>query len=298
MRLVPSPRSRVVLAAVALLLSAAAPAVHAARKDAPVRANPRAYRAVVGAARALARPIQALSPHVEVIGGEHIRGLNGPAVLASSHIANVDPVVLALATRRVIHYMGKIEVFRAPVLGGFARAMGSFPVDRAHPDLPAINRASAQSLTGRDLLGIFPEGTTAALDLPGAAAAQAKLTPASTPQQRRHARASVLFGGTTKPGAAYQAVVNDVPIVPVVILGTRKLESAPKRLIARLRGQRAGEAPPKKLGLKVIYGAPITPSQDARQPQSARVRALQREVEDAQRQLAAPYLRDGQREIW
>ena len=286
-------RQILVAATVALLLLASA-AAHAA-----VKANPPAYRAVVGAIRFLGKPIKALFPRIEVIGKEHLDAVEGSALLASTHIANADSIALALATRgRAIHYMGKREVFDTPVLGGFARAMGSWPVDRAHPDREAINRASAESLTGRDVLGIFPEGTTSSLDPAGAAEAQARLGSNPSAKDLRHARVSVLFGGPTKPGAAYQAVVNDVPVVPVVILGTRKLETAPKRLIARLRGQKPAEAPPKRLGIKVIYGAPIAPDQDRSVPESDRVHALQSQIEDAQRTLAAPFLRAGQRQIW
>jgi len=53
--------------------------------------------------------------------------------------------------------MAKDELFRAPLVGPFLRAIGTFPVKRGTADRAALRRA-LQTLEAGEVLGMFPEG--------------------------------------------------------------------------------------------------------------------------------------------
>ncbi len=116
---------------------------------------------------------------------------SGPVVLCSNHISWWDPVLVAGATRRPIHFMGKIELFRYPVLGWILNHIHAFPVARGKPDLSAI-RDSIAVLKDGEVLGIFPEGT------------------------RQRGKEAL---GEMHPGAALVALRTGSPVVPVAIRG-------------------------------------------------------------------------------
>jgi 1-acyl-sn-glycerol-3-phosphate acyltransferase len=86
----------------------------------------------------------------------------GPVILASNHVSNLDGVVLGswLVPRipRRIHMLGKKEMFDWPVVGYVARNGGVHPVDRGGADVEAFRMAQRILEEGHVLL-IFPEGT-------------------------------------------------------------------------------------------------------------------------------------------
>jgi len=96
----------------------------------------------------------------EVTGAERIPA-SGGAILASNHASIVDPFILAVATKREIHYMAKAELFGNPLLGAVFRSLNAFPVERGGGDRTAISEA-ARLLERGELLGIFPQGTSKA----------------------------------------------------------------------------------------------------------------------------------------
>jgi 1-acyl-sn-glycerol-3-phosphate acyltransferase len=53
--------------------------------------------------------------------------------------------------------MGKIELFRTPVVRAIILALGGFPVDRGNTDMTAV-RTSLSILKEGGVLGIFPQG--------------------------------------------------------------------------------------------------------------------------------------------
>ena len=58
----------------------------------------------------------------------------GPAIIVGNHRSYFDPIAIGylLARRgRPVRFLGKKEVFDAPVVGDFARAMGGIRVDGA-----------------------------------------------------------------------------------------------------------------------------------------------------------------------
>jgi 1-acyl-sn-glycerol-3-phosphate acyltransferase len=82
----------------------------------------------------------------------------GKCIICANHISMLDPVMLAISTKRKICYMGKKELFENKFLGYIFSKLGAFPVDRAGVSLSAI-KASLSVLNRDEVLGIFPEGT-------------------------------------------------------------------------------------------------------------------------------------------
>lgn len=122
--------------------------------DAPPPPTP-FYRFV----RMIVRGLVWLCGGVRIEGGENIPA-SGPVILAPNHRANVDPPYLSLITRRQMHFMGKEELFRVPVLSAIIRGVGTFPVKRGAADRAALRRAIDLLKEGR-VVTIFPEGTRA-----------------------------------------------------------------------------------------------------------------------------------------
>lgn len=150
---------------------------------------------------------------MEVTGREH-EPPEGAFLAVSNHWSAFDPPVLGAALRRKVHFMAKQELFEIPILRGWMRCIGTFPVRRGEPDRQAI-RAALQVLQRGGVVGMFPEGT-------------------------RNPRGYLL---PAEPGAAFLALKAQVPILPVGILGT--LEVLPKGArVPRLRKIRVRIGPP------------------------------------------------------
>jgi 1-acyl-sn-glycerol-3-phosphate acyltransferase len=128
---------------------------------------------------------------IKAYGSEHIPR-SGPVVLASNHIAGIDPILLAAIAPRPIRYMAKAELFGYnPALATFLLHGGVFSVRRGEGDLQAVRLARAVLRQG-NALGMFVEGT-------------------------RQADEQI---GEVKHGTAMIAVAEQAPIVPVVIQGS------------------------------------------------------------------------------
>ena len=127
----------------------------------------------------------------EVVGKEHMP-LEEPVILASNHLNNVDPPMIALAIRpRYPMYMAKQEMVSWPILGPAFRAFGAFPVQRGKADLSAL-RAASEVVHSGALLVMFPEGTRSRT------------------------------GGLTRghPGTGLIALRTGAPVLPVAVTGS------------------------------------------------------------------------------
>jgi 1-acyl-sn-glycerol-3-phosphate acyltransferase len=86
----------------------------------------------------------------------------GPLIIASNHLSNADPPLIASwltpALGRAVHWMAKQEALEWPVAGAFLKANGCFGIRRDAPDSEAFRLAKRVLDEGR-VLGTFPEGT-------------------------------------------------------------------------------------------------------------------------------------------
>ena len=103
-----------------------------------------------------------LMPYVrfEVAGTEHLPA-DGPALLCSNHRSYFDPLAVgytAARRGRPIRFLGKKEVFDAPIVGDIARAMGGIRVERGSgSDEPLLE--AADCLRAGEIVAILPQGT-------------------------------------------------------------------------------------------------------------------------------------------
>ena len=81
-----------------------------------------------------------------------------PFILCANHTSLLDAIVIVIAMKNQIRYMGKKEIFKIPLLNLFIKAMGAFPVDRKKGDVAAIKK-TLEILKGGECVGIFPQGT-------------------------------------------------------------------------------------------------------------------------------------------
>ena len=101
----------------------------------------------------------------------------------------------------VVEPFAKIELYEMPLVGKFLQAYGVIWVHRGQPDRNAL-RAVRDALRERRMVGIAPEA--------------------------RESLTGALEEGTD--GAAYIALTNDVPILPITFTGTEN-----KRIIKNLK---------------------------------------------------------------
>ena len=142
-----------------------------------------------------------------------IEGLNnvperGGAILASNHLAVVDSFLLPLLVPRRITFLAKSEYFTQPGLIGrlkkiFFSGVGQVPVDRsAGSGATAAMNTAIRLLQEEKLLGIYPEGTR-------------------SPDGR-------LYKGKT--GVARMTLEAGVPVVPVAMIGTDRVNPIGSRM--------------------------------------------------------------------
>jgi 1-acyl-sn-glycerol-3-phosphate acyltransferase len=90
-------------------------------------------------------------------GTEHIPQTGG-VIIASNHVAYVDPPFVGAACPRELFYLAKVELFSNALFGWLIRKYNAIPIVRGAFDRRAINRAVELLKEGKALL-LFPEGT-------------------------------------------------------------------------------------------------------------------------------------------
>ena len=96
----------------------------------------------------------------DIAGVEHVP-TRGPVLLASNHRSYFDVAALALVARaigRPVRFLGKKEIFDAPVVGMIARAIGGIPVDRGSGSGQPL-RAAEAALKAGEVVIVLPQGT-------------------------------------------------------------------------------------------------------------------------------------------
>ena len=156
--------------------------------------------------RPFAHPL--LSPVSVIAEGVPLIPRDGPVIIAANHRSYLDPVILAfVASRRgrKLRYLGKKEVFDAPVLGQAAKLLGQIRVDRGSGDTVALDQA-IEALRRGEAIGIFPQGTI----------------------PRGEAFFDPVLKG--KSGVARLALATDTPVVPVAMWDNEKIWPRSSRL--------------------------------------------------------------------
>ena len=125
----------------------------------------------------------------------------GPAILVANHRSYFDVTAMAMLVARSgrsVRFLGKKEVFDAPVIGQIAKAMGGIRVDRGTGSDEPL-KAAAEALAGGQLVAIMPEGT-----IP---------------------RGPAFFEPELKGrwGAARLAALSKAPVIPVGLWGTERV---------------------------------------------------------------------------
>lgn len=109
-------------------------------------------------------PLLALLGRPKIEGLEHVPH-DGPAILASNHLAVADSFYLPLVVRRRITFLAKAEYFTGTGLKGrltrwFYTVAGQVPIDRTDADSAQSALDTAERLLNEGkLLGLYPEGT-------------------------------------------------------------------------------------------------------------------------------------------
>jgi 1-acyl-sn-glycerol-3-phosphate acyltransferase len=135
---------------------------------------------------------------IEIVG----RVPPGPCVVAANHESLLDPPLLALVTRRPLHFLAKVELWRYPPGALLMDALGGIPIRRDRRDLLSVGRAE-ELLRDGESVAIFPQGT--------------------------------VQGGAWTRGAARLALATGAPLVPVRIVGTKQALSKGRFAFPKIR---------------------------------------------------------------
>jgi 1-acyl-sn-glycerol-3-phosphate acyltransferase len=170
----------------------------------------------------------------------------GGVLLASNHLSFIDSFAIPIAAPRKVSFLAKKEYFtgtgiRGRFIRGFMEAGDAIPVDRENSRGAQDSLDLAlQVLRDGKAFGIYPEGT--------------------------RSRDGRLYRGRT--GVAFLSLTADVPVVPVGLIGTDKVQPVGER------GLRLAE-------VTIAFGAPILPSAYAGLPAGRARRQLTDDVMDS-----------------
>nr|WHW29332.1 putative HAD-IB family hydrolase [uncultured bacterium] len=142
------------------------------------------------------------------ITGLHNIPAEGGAIVCANHRSYFDPTVMSLILAKAgrnARFLGKKEVFDAPIIGQMAVAAGGIRVERASGSSEPLERA-AVALRAGEVVGLMPEGT-----IP---------------------RGPAFFNPELKGrwGAAKLAAMSGADVIPVGIWGTEKVWPRSARL--------------------------------------------------------------------
>jgi 1-acyl-sn-glycerol-3-phosphate acyltransferase len=166
-------------------------------------------------------------PVAKVVWRPSVTGLEnvprtGAVILASNHLSFADSLVIPIVAPRKVHFLAKSDYFRGGGVKGtlqkaWFEGMGMLPVDRDDPRAAIASLDTALGVLAKGgAFGLYPEGT--------------------------RSRDGRLYRGRT--GVAHLALTAGVPVVPVGITGTEKLQPVGSRF-------------PKVVPISVRFGEPI-----------------------------------------
>ncbi|WP_243063667.1 1-acyl-sn-glycerol-3-phosphate acyltransferase [Humibacter sp. RRB41] len=164
-------------------------------------------------ARAMYRP--------RVLGRQNVPK-SGAVILASNHLSFIDSVVIPVVAPRPVQFLAKSHYFEGHGISGWVKrvfftAIGAVGVKRgAGRDSQDALELSRDILEAGNAFALYPEGT--------------------------RSRDGRLYRGRT--GVAWLALTTGVPVVPVGLIGTERLQPVGKNL-------------PKFARVTVAFGTPI-----------------------------------------
>ena len=168
-----------------------------------------------------------IGPLLRVLFRPWIRGVDnvpasGAAILASNHLSFSDSIFLPLMLRRPVTFLAKSEYFTGKGFKGalsrwFFTSTGQSPIDRSGGKASEASlNTGLKVLAGDSLLGIYPEGTR-------------------SPDGR-------LYRGRT--GIARMVLEAKVPVIPVAMIDTEKVQAIGQKL-------------PRILRVGIVVGKPL-----------------------------------------
>ncbi len=168
-----------------------------------------------------------VAPGAKLVWRPSVSGLEnipatGGVILASNHLSFADSVVIPVIVPRKVVFLAKSDYFTGSgVKGALSRAwfegLGMLPVDRDDSKAALASLDTALEVLRRgEAFGIYPEGT--------------------------RSRDGRLYRGRT--GVAHLALTAGVPVVPVGLRGTEKLQPVGANL-------------PRVVPVSVTFGEPI-----------------------------------------
>jgi 1-acyl-sn-glycerol-3-phosphate acyltransferase len=95
------------------------------------------------------------------IGAENIPK-TGAVIVANNHLSYFDVLNFAhflFSNGRAPRFLGKVEVFKVPIIGRILLAAGQVPVERETPNAGKAVDHAKRLLEAGHLLGVYPEGT-------------------------------------------------------------------------------------------------------------------------------------------
>jgi 1-acyl-sn-glycerol-3-phosphate acyltransferase len=145
-------------------------------------------------------------PYLHAVGRPKVVGMKnvpptGPAIMASNHLSVIDSMYLPLMMSRPVVFPAKAEYFaaRGPIgrlWAAYLRSTNQLQLERGGARAAFATLDAAVDILRRgDLFGFYPEGTR-------------------SPDGR-------LYRG--RPGLGYLALNSGAPVIPVAMMGTRKM---------------------------------------------------------------------------
>lgn len=164
----------------------------------------------------------------QVIGRANIPK-QGPFLVCANHFSWLDPPLIGCVMPRQVFFMAKEELFQYPIFRELLLMVGAFPVKRGMPDRKALKHASKLLSEGR-VVAMFVQGT----------------------------RRQSLDAAAARPGAAWLAIRNRVPVLPVLIEGPYrpwrriKISIGPAFELSEYYGRRAGAGELEAAGQEIM----------------------------------------------
>lgn len=157
--------------------------------------------------RAFARPQLYPYARFDISGIEHIPA-SGAAIVVANHRSYFDTAAVTLPIVRAgrsLRFLGKKEVFDAPIIGPLASALGGIRVDRGTGSVTPLHEAE-RALRAGEIVALMPQGT-----IP---------------------RGPAFFDPDLvgRPGAARLAAATGAPVIPIGMWGTERVWPRSSRL--------------------------------------------------------------------